>query len=160
MKQAFLSFDDFINESYNGVELNNDLSETIPKVFNNGFNLGNGWLRHWCSKNNFSAVCNELDSNFYDILDSTHRWIASYDRAVGKIYTNRTLQQLHESTSSKVTELQKEYTEVTDEMKILSGIYKKDKNSNILSKLKELTKKKKELESKLEDEISLLDDQY
>lgn len=160
MPKEFFTFDDYVAENrYDAIEKNMDFSVVAPQFFNNGFNLGNGWFKHWCTKNNFQVETFADDNNFLAVYDSMGKWIAAYHQHKGKIFTNRTLQQLHESAG-----FDEEFMNEASVVKIqkdLAKEYKKDKgNKKIVDQLKELTAKKKQLEAALDAAVSVLDDEF
>lgn len=181
MPKNFYSFENYkvetdINEMFSTTHT--DFQTVAPQFFNNGFYLGNSWFKRWMTKNNFAAETNKEDYNFLNIIDSDGNWIGAYHQYKGRIFTNLTLQQLNESEeldledfdaydivestieeTAKLNKLYKELAKVAGEMKSLAAKYK-DGDKSVVSKLKELTPKKRKLEMEIEDEVGELDDQY
>ena len=172
MPRQYYSFDNYliektVNEMVSTTHA--DFQEVAPNFFYNAFYLGDSWFNRWMQKNNLRAETNDIDYNFLNIYDGEDNYIAAYHQYKGRIFTNLTLQQLNEQeeieielfniNEASLNKLYKDLAKVAGEMKSLAKKYKSGDKS-VVSKLKELTAKKRKIEAEIEDEVGQLDDQF
>jgi len=252
MAKKHYSFEDYLKENVyvsdlSNIEHNIDFTLIAPQFFHNGFTVGSTWFNEWVDKNEFHISTNEQDLNYINVFQGG-KWIAAYHQYKGQIYTNRTIQELHESVEfdnyeeasesvnekrfdvygyekhasiqstddiiqaddiedaiekvkpifkknpkllyveierkgahpirvlkdgtvkesiedfedlneASLNKLYKDLAKVQMKMKELAKKYK-DGDKSVVPELKKLTSQKKKLESQIEDEVGMLDDQY
>ena len=101
MAKKHYSFEDYLKENVyvsdlSNIEHNIDFTLIAPQFFHNGFTVGSTWFNEWVDKNGFHISTNEQDLNYINVFQGG-KWIAAYHQHKGQIYTNRTIQELHES---------------------------------------------------------------
>ena len=101
MAKKHYSFEDYLKENVyvsdlSNIEHNIDFTLIAPQFFHNGFTVGSTWFNEWVDKNEFHISTNEQDLNYINVFQGG-KWIAAYHQYKGQIYTNRTIQELHES---------------------------------------------------------------